>query len=372
MPVLDVNRLIDNRVAAIRAYHEKHGFKKAELDLSGGIDSAVMACLLWIALGPENVTLVHSRFSTSGAQTDRAQRLAAALGIPLNDDDYTDVYDALVGKALGSIGRAHGFDSPEYKDAQQRFADKRTIGGSLRSMMRTPIGMFFLLLKGDGIRHGTGNECEDRIIRFYNRFGDGSVGTNPLDMLSKTEVWQLAWGLGERLGPEVKAVMRDTIIATPSPDLWGIGDGHSDEAEMLAVYKVPFGYGRVDPDTGEILRFGTLERIARFIDWVKERIFSNPDTGLVCDDDQIVWNAREAAWEKLYQIAPAHRLFEGISADEVVALLKAARYAERISRHKMNPNIPNLGSRKGLVQEGILSDDLTPAGVPPVVADKRN
>ena len=51
MPVSDVSALIQNRVQTLRSYHQDTGLERAELDLSGGIDSAVMAGLLVLALG---------------------------------------------------------------------------------------------------------------------------------------------------------------------------------------------------------------------------------------------------------------------------------------------------------------------------------
>ena len=66
MPVCDPDRLIDARVEAIRRYHETTGIPRAELDLSGGIDSATMAGLLQMALGPDQITMVYSSIN-SGA-----------------------------------------------------------------------------------------------------------------------------------------------------------------------------------------------------------------------------------------------------------------------------------------------------------------
>ena len=60
MPVLLPDALLDERAAAIRDYHEKCNASRAQLDVSGGIDSAVMAGLLVESLGPERVTLSHT------------------------------------------------------------------------------------------------------------------------------------------------------------------------------------------------------------------------------------------------------------------------------------------------------------------------
>ena len=47
----------------------------------------------------------------------------------------------------------------------------------------------------------------------------------------------------------------------------------------------------------------------------------------------------------------------------MLALLRGARKAERATRHKLNPNCPQLGSRKELLDAGILTDDFTAYGV---------
>lgn len=69
-------------VLGTRDYFHKQGFKKACLGLSGGIDSAVVACLAVEALGKENVlgVLMPSRYSSEGSVMD-ARELANNIGI---------------------------------------------------------------------------------------------------------------------------------------------------------------------------------------------------------------------------------------------------------------------------------------------------
>jgi NAD+ synthase (glutamine-hydrolysing) len=66
----------------LRDYVEKNGFQQVVLGLSGGIDSALVACLAADALGPErvNVAVMPSPFSSASTQGD-ARALAAALGV---------------------------------------------------------------------------------------------------------------------------------------------------------------------------------------------------------------------------------------------------------------------------------------------------
>jgi NAD+ synthetase len=78
----DEERLYDALVLGLRDYLFKCGFQKAIIGLSGGIDSALVACLASAALGPENVTGISlpSQFSSQGSLDD-ARQLATNLGL---------------------------------------------------------------------------------------------------------------------------------------------------------------------------------------------------------------------------------------------------------------------------------------------------
>src|SRR5204863_3284920 len=68
-------------------YARRCGFSSALLGLSGGIDSALVACIAARALGPKNVlgVAMPSRFSSEGSRRD-AEALARNLGI-----DFTTI-----------------------------------------------------------------------------------------------------------------------------------------------------------------------------------------------------------------------------------------------------------------------------------------
>ena len=80
--MVDEERLYRALVLGVRDYLHKCGFKSAVLGLSGGIDSALVACLAVAALGPENVHGVSlpSEFSSRGSVED-ARLLAEHLGM---------------------------------------------------------------------------------------------------------------------------------------------------------------------------------------------------------------------------------------------------------------------------------------------------
>ena len=70
----------------LRDYVDKNGFAGVVLGLSGGIDSALVACLAVDALGPErvNVVIMPSPYSSSETQAD-ARALAATLGVRVHE-----------------------------------------------------------------------------------------------------------------------------------------------------------------------------------------------------------------------------------------------------------------------------------------------
>jgi NAD+ synthase (glutamine-hydrolysing) len=79
----------------LRDYVEKNGFAQVVLGLSGGIDSALVACLAADALGPErvNVAIMPSPYSSTATQSD-AHAVAAALQARAHELAIEAVMDA--------------------------------------------------------------------------------------------------------------------------------------------------------------------------------------------------------------------------------------------------------------------------------------
>jgi len=363
MPVLNPKALLQNRVHAIRKMHADAGILRAELDLSGGIDSAALAGLLVIAQGAENVTLAHLAINSNPVQTARAIRLANALGCKLAVGDFTESYNTILAEIKRTL-QAAGFDMAEI---EARLAADPTILGSVRSCLRAPLGRGYNRITGGGIRHGTGNECEDRFLRFYQKGGDGEVDSNPIAMLSKAEVYQLCFELGETLegyngNTGAKAAYAETIGAIPSADLWGNGDTHNDESEIKNWTGAAFTYGKLDPDTGKVYKIGTIERVARFLDENVSNIILDCKTNedVLFGDTLSQEDMRDLLGRAVFSDAFKDA---GLGYDQLEALLKGARKAEKQTRHKLNPNIPQLGCRTDLVMKGILSDNFADYGI---------
>lgn len=338
MPVVHVPELIRERTEALRAFHRACGTDRAQLDVSGGVDSAVLLGLLAEALGPDQIVAVYSAIDSDPRCGVRAAEAADTFGVPLVQLDLSEPFHAMV-DGLTTAMAAAGHDADAIRERAQ--ADP-TIHGSFRSCLRAPVGRFANRLFGGGLRHGTGNECEDRWLRFYQKGGDGEVDTNPIAMLSKGEVFQLARGLG---------VPRSILTARPTPDLWATGEAHNDEDEIAAYLELTgvadqglAFYSYVDPGTGQYTNVGLIERVCRFADGPDgEGLF-----GAELSDGAVEAMARRAV----------ATTFAGVAQETTAAVLASARRAEAATRHKYNPAIPTLGTRSDLVSAGILTEAL--------------
>lgn len=82
-------------VLGVKDYFSKQGFKKALLGLSGGVDSALVACIAKDALGAQNVEAfaLPSRFSSSQSFED-AKTLANNLGISFKEISIEPVFES--------------------------------------------------------------------------------------------------------------------------------------------------------------------------------------------------------------------------------------------------------------------------------------
>ena len=89
-----------------RDYVRKCGFRQVVLGLSGGIDSALTACIAVDALGAENVIGVGmpGPYSSQGS-IDDAAALARNLGIPFELVPIGDIFDAYLQGAGAGVRR---------------------------------------------------------------------------------------------------------------------------------------------------------------------------------------------------------------------------------------------------------------------------
>ena len=162
-------------VLGLRDYLHKCGFRSAVLGLSGGIDSAVVACLAVAALGPENVRglSLPSQYSSQGSLDD-ARALAANLGIQYDVVSIQESFKA-VRKELAGIFAGRPVDTTE-ENIQAR------LRGVMLMAMSNKFGSLLLT---------TGNKSE-LAVGYCTLYGDMCGGLAVISDVPKTMVYRLA------------------------------------------------------------------------------------------------------------------------------------------------------------------------------------
>jgi NAD+ synthetase len=171
----DLESLQQALVLGLRDYFGKCGFKSAVLGLSGGIDSAVVACVAVAALGAKNVRGVSlpSQFSSPGSLED-ARLLAERLGIEYEVIPIQPPF-AAVGEQLQRAFNGLPQDTTE-----------ENIQARLRGVMLMALSNKFgsLLLT-------TGNKSE-LAVGYCTLYGDMCGGLAVISDVPKTMVYRLA------------------------------------------------------------------------------------------------------------------------------------------------------------------------------------
>ena len=202
-----VPRLPPHASATIHAFLRHHvaeaGGAGLVIGLSGGVDSAVVARLAVDALGAPKVTgvLLPDR-SYPPHLLDETRSFAATLGI----DTETHPIDPVEGALRAEFP---GIDDP-------------VAWGNAKARLRM-IALYTVARARGQLVAGTGNKSEI-LLGYFTKYGDGGVDLLPIGDLYKTEVWQLAEGLG------IPAAIRERA---PTAGLW---EGQTDEAELGMPY----------------------------------------------------------------------------------------------------------------------------------------
>jgi NAD+ synthase (glutamine-hydrolysing) len=155
-------------------YVEKNGFRHVVLGLSGGIDSALVACLAADALGPErvSVTIMPSPYSSDSTQQD-ARDLAAAIGAEVHELPIAGAMEAYTETLAGSFsGRAADLTE---ENLQAR------IRGNLLMALSNKFGWLVLT---------TGNKSE-MSVGYTTLYGDLAGGFAVIKDVPKTIVYRL-------------------------------------------------------------------------------------------------------------------------------------------------------------------------------------
>ncbi len=173
----------------LRDYVQKNNFNKVLLGMSGGIDSALVACLAVDALGSENVALyaLPSRFNSEASMVD-ATKCAENLKINLEVISIEMPFSAML-MTLDDIS-----------DLAKENLQSRIRGNILMTLSNSS-GALLL---------STGNKSE-LACGYATLYGDMCGAFNPIKDLYKTEVYELAQWRNENM-PEISAFKEKNLI----------------------------------------------------------------------------------------------------------------------------------------------------------------
>jgi NAD+ synthase (glutamine-hydrolysing) len=196
-------------------YFRKCGFSRAVIGLSGGVDSALTACIAVEALGGNQVigVAMPSRYSALESTRD-AQQLAASLGIEFHAVPIEDSILVAKQRFMAHFGEYQHGVTAENLQARER--------GKLLMEVSNDRGALVL---------ATGNKTE-YALGYSTLYGDMCGGLAVIGDLSKPEVYALSRYYNARRGREI--IPKYTLNRPPS-------------AELRADQVDPFDYDRISP-----------------------------------------------------------------------------------------------------------------------------
>lgn len=187
----------------IKSEVSRVGFKRAIINLSGGLDSALSCALAAEALGAENVLALRLPYRTSSRDSlDHAQLMIDKFKVQSETIDITAMVDPLI-----------------ERDSEMSNTRKGNIMARSRMIVLYDQSEAFKALP-----IGTSNKTEI-LLGYSTMWGDMASAINPIGDLYKTQVRQLSHALG---------IPSAIVDKPPSADLWV---GQTDEGELGFTYE---------------------------------------------------------------------------------------------------------------------------------------
>ncbi|MGE0103945.1 MAG: NAD+ synthase [Blastocatellales bacterium] len=233
-------------VVGTRDYVHKNGFRSVVIGLSGGIDSALTACVAVDALGAENVTCVFmpTRYSSSESGRD-AEKLAENLGVAY----HVIPIEATFEQYLEML-------APVFADTSMGVAEENIqarVRGNILMALSNKFGAMVL---------STGNKSEIS-VGYCTLYGDMAGGFALLKDVPKTLVYELSNYVNLRAGAEL--IPEYIITRPPSAEL----RADQKDTDTLPPYEVLDAilemYVENDFSSDEIIAEGYDEKIVRWV-----------------------------------------------------------------------------------------------------------
>ena len=198
-----------------RDYARRCGFRQALLGVSGGIDSALVACIAVRAFGPKNVlgVAMPSRYSSPGSVTD-AEALARTLGIDFCTIPIEPMFAAyldVLASPLETFAPARPPDvAAAVADLTSQNLQARVRGGILMALSN----------RQDRLLLTTGNKSEVA-TGYCTLYGDMAGGLAVISDAPKTLVYRLSRAVNDAAIAEGRPapIPESTMTKPPSAEL---------------------------------------------------------------------------------------------------------------------------------------------------------
>jgi NAD+ synthase (glutamine-hydrolysing) len=213
-------------VLGVRGFARKNGVRRAVLGLSGGVDSALAACIAREALGPDAVTAIAipSRH-TDPRSTEAARALAAALGVRFEVVPLEPLH-AAAERALAPITAGAGAGDTTLENVQARLRAlilmahvNRHGGALLNTSNKTELALGYGTLYGDlaGALCVLGDLTKPQVYALARRY-DGGRGVIPPFILDRAPTAELRDGQVDPFDyPTVAPLVEALIQGAPPP-----------------------------------------------------------------------------------------------------------------------------------------------------------
>ncbi len=232
----EMHEKIDKVVMWLRDSVQNAGAKGLVVGISGGIDSAVVACLIKKAF-PDNSLGVILPIKSDKKDVEDGILTAKACNIEYFSVDLEEEHIGIMNKVSKQLHNKNLFSEDT----------KRGTDANLRARLRMST-IYAIANNLNFLVVGTDNAAE-LYTGYFTKYGDGGVDLLPISSLKKHEVYEWAKALG---------VPNEVIDKQPSAGLW---EGQTDENEMGTTYEYidAFLDGKSIPEKDEAI----IERLHR-------------------------------------------------------------------------------------------------------------
>lgn len=194
----DLENMRSALVMGLRDFVQKSGFQKVHLGLSGGLDSALVACLAADALGPMNVTTFALPGPFSSPNSAKwARELAENLGTQHFEVPIVDSYNQVLKSFESVMGK-------------QEFG---LLNENLQARLRGNILMAYAN-RQPSLVLATSNKSE-LAVGYSTLYGDLCGALQPIGDVLKTEVYELA----KLYNAQGEIIPKEIIERPPSAEL---------------------------------------------------------------------------------------------------------------------------------------------------------